>query len=218
MLDARLKMIYGLLPRGVLCDVGTDHAKLAVFAVIDGKAPFAYATDLRRGPLSAADRLIQKHGLAGKITTMLSDGFKDIPAPAFEATDCFVIAGMGGELIVNIIDGRHTDKYMVLQPMSAVNELMEYLFKNGYCILKRVFCRDGDKIYTAMLVKYDGVKRIPDIYFTTERNELFYEYLKREQARVRRALDGVAGSSKADKSRLPELSQLLKIIESELNK
>lgn len=218
MLDVRLKMIYDLLPQGVLCDVGTDHSKLAVYAVSEGRAPFAYATDLRKGPLSAADRLIQKHGLCDKIITMLSDGFLDIPAPAFEATDCFVIAGMGGELIANIIGGRHTDKYMVLQPMSAVNELIEYLSQNGYAVLKRVFCRDGDKIYTAMLVRYDGVKREPHLYFATERDELFYDYLERERLRVSRALEGVRGSDKADKSRIPGLVRLLQIIESELNK
>ena len=218
MLDTRLTMIFDLLPQGILCDIGTDHCKLAVHAVESLRAPFSFATDLRKGPLSAADRLIKKHGLENKITTMLSNGFLDIPKEVFESVDCFVIAGMGGELIANIIKGRPTDKYMVLQPMTAINELIEFLAKNGYAVKKRKFCRDGEKIYTAMLVKYDGVKREPDLYFASERDDLFYDYLNRERNRVTKVIAALNGSEKADKSRIPELEGLLGIIESELKK
>ena len=216
MLDTRLKMIYDLLPEGVICDVGTDHCKLAVAAVITGKAPMAYATDLREGPLSAAKKLIEKENLSGIIKTYLSDGFIDIPNSAFEKTDCFVIAGMGGELIANIISARHTDKYMVLQPMTAINELVVYLCNNGYNIIRRVLCEDGDKIYNAMLVRYDGVKREPDLYGVNDKNELFFKFMRREKKRVAIAISGIESSDKSDKARLEPLYNLLKVIEKEL--
>ncbi len=216
MLDKRLEMIYELLPNGVLCDVGTDHCKLAAAAVIRKKATKAYATDLREGPLSAAKRLIQKEGLQDKITTILSDGFLDIPEDIFKSVDCFVIAGMGGELIANIIKGRHTDKFMVLQPMTAINELVEFLLGSGYNIIKRTLCRDGDKIYNALLVKYDGKKRDVDLYGITDKDALFYEYMKKEKKRVETALYGIEHSEKSDKTRIPPLEKLLAIIEKEL--
>ena len=216
MLDNRLEMIFELLKGRVICDVGTDHCKLAAAAVLRGTADKAYATDLREGPLSAAKKLIEKEGLSDRIETFLSDGFLDIPDYAFENTDCFVIAGMGGELIANIIKGRHTDKYMVLQPMTAIIELVEFLSENGYEIIKRTLCRDGDKIYNALLVKFDGVKRTPDLYCVTDKNQLFYEYMHREQKRVVTAMEGIRSSEKSDKSRLAPLQSLLEVIEKEL--
>ena len=216
MLDTRLEMIYNLMPDGVMCDVGTDHCKLACACVLRGKSPRAFATDLREGPLSAAKKLIKEKNLSGKITPYLSDGFLNIPRIAFDVTDCFVIAGMGGELIANIIKGRHTDKYIVAQPMTAINELIFFLEKGGYEIIKHTLCRDGDKIYNALLVKYDGVSRTPDFYGHIEKDELFYEYMQREKNRVLKAIKGIEGSEKSDKSRLLPLKNLLEIIDKEI--
>ena len=215
MSDTRLEMIYDLIPCGVICDVGTDHCKLAAKCVQSGKSERAYATDVREGPLSAAKRLIEKEGLGDRITTYLSDGFLQIPKAAFDDTHCFVIAGMGGELISRIISGRHTDKYIAVQPMTAINELIDFFASEGYEILKHTLCRDGDKIYNAMLVKYDGTVRKPDYYGNIERNGLFYEYMKREKARVQKAINGINSSEKSDKSRLVPLVSLVEIIEKE---
>lgn len=215
MLDTRLEMIFELLPAGIICDVGTDHCKLAAAAIKRGRATHAYATDLNSGPLDAAKRLIQKEGLSDKIDTFLSDGFLQIPTPEFEKTDCFVIAGMGGELIRSIISARHTDKYMVLQPMTAITELVQFLSENGYAVLKRTLCKDGDKIYTAMLVRYDGEKREPDYYGGFEKDALFYEYIDRECAKYKKAIDGIRSSDKSDKSRLLPLENMLFVAERE---
>ena len=56
--------------------------------------------DLRVGPLSKARDNIHEYGLDDKIRTVLSDGFE-----AYEPRmgDTAVIAGMGGELIIDIL-------------------------------------------------------------------------------------------------------------------
>ena len=197
MLDKRLKTVYSLIPGGVLCDVGTDHCKLAVYAVESGLCPHAYATDLRKGPLSAARRTVERHGLSDKITLLLSDGFRDLPDEVFSQVDCFVVAGMGGELIERILRERPTGKPLVLQPQSAVYELCEFL-SDGYDIEKRLFCEDGDKLYTAMLCRCDGVKREYDPFRGAVRDGAFYTYLDRELSRIDVALDGMARSDRRD--------------------
>lgn len=204
----RIEMIYNLIPNGRICDVGTDHCKLAVMCVKTGKSETAVATDLRPGPLAAASRLIKKEKLEDRITTLISYGFDDIPNDLFDSIDTFVIAGMGGELIANIISRRHTDKTLVLQPMSAVFELCEFLCKNGYNIESRTFCREKDKMYTAMRVKYDGIIRPVDIFAGCADEPIFYEYLERELFRTDRAISGMKMSESPDSARLKELEEL----------
>jgi len=216
MLDTRLKMIYDLLPTGTVCDIGTDHGMLPVFCVKSGKSQRAFACDLREGPLSSAKRLIAKEGLSDKIKTVLSDGFLGLSDEDFESVDCFTLAGMGGELIMNILSARFTDKYMVLSPQSAVYETCEFLLSRGYDIKKRVFCAEGQRIYTAMLVKYDGVKRDTDCFYGCEKGDVFYMHLKRERERITKALTAMRGSEKSDKARAESLEKILEQIEREL--
>ena len=211
MLDKRLKMIYDLLPDGILCDVGTDHCKLAAYAVMKGRSTRAVATDIRRGQLAAAAKTVSERGLSEKITLLLSDGFRDIPDDVFSSVDCFVIAGMGGELIESILSARHTDKPLVLQPMSAVYELCEYLAKSGYRIMRRTFCRDGDKMYTAMLCAYDGVKREFDPFCGSERGEMYRQYLKRELLRLKRAISGMKMGTDVDITAPQQLYELIEM-------
>ena len=218
MLDIRLKMIYELLPPSeLLCDIGTDHCKLAAFAVEQGRAARAVATDLRSGPLSAAKKTVASHGLEDKIALLISDGFSDIPQDIFDNTDCFVIAGMGGELIENILRGRHTEKQLVLQPMSAIYELCDFLCENGYDIKKRVFCRDGDKIYTALLCRFDGIRRERMPFAGAVRDDTFYLFLEKELRRIDAAILGMSRGENADVQRLREFKKLKEMILAEKN-
>ena len=209
MLDTRLKMIYDMLPHGVVCDIGTDHGKLPVFCVKSGKSPRALACDINKGPLSAAAGLVKKEGLCDRITLILSDGFRDIPTAEFEAVDTFVLAGMGGELIESILSARFTKAELVLSPQSAVYELTDWLLSNGYDIKCRRFCKDGGRFYTAMLVKHDGVRRARDLFYGCEKSDVFYEYLVKERTRLEKARGAVAASEKSDKSRLADIDFIL---------
>ena len=213
MLDTRLNMIYDLIPQsGLICDIGADHCKLAIHAVTQGKTKYALATDLRRGPLEASARNVSANSLSDRIRLLQSDGFLNIPADIFDHTDCFVIAGMGGQVIQGILEGRHTDKWLVLQPMNAVYELCEYLADAGYDIKKRVFCTDGHRIYTAFLCRYDGISRTADYFKGAVRNKYFYMYLEKELKRIDAALAGIGLARSPDTAQKQNLEQLREII------
>ncbi len=213
MLDTRLNMIYDLIPQsGLICDIGADHCKLAIHAVKQGKTKYALATDLRRGPLEASARNVSANSLSDRIRLLQSDGFLNIPADIFDHTDCFVIAGMGGQVIQGILEGRHTDKWLVLQPMNAVYELCEYLADAGYDIKKRVFCTDGHRIYTAFLCRYDGISRTADYFKGAVRNKYFYMYLEKELKRIDAALAGIGLARSPDTAQKQNLEQLREII------
>lgn len=54
-LSPRLQSVADLVPKGArFADVGTDHAYLPVWLVLQGKIDRAVVSDLREGPLNRA--------------------------------------------------------------------------------------------------------------------------------------------------------------------
>ena len=154
-LTPRLAMVARLTPPGaVLVDVGTDHAYLPAALIQQGKIPYAIAADLRQGPLSRAKETVRECGLTDRIRFRLCDGLTGIRP---EEAECVAIAGMGGETIAHILSAapwtREKDVPLVLQPMSSLPDLRLWLQKNGYEILREELAREGETIYTAMLVQ-----------------------------------------------------------------
>ena len=128
-LDPRLGAISALVPEGaVLYDIGTDHARLPVWLAVNGKIRRAVASDVAEKPLVVARRNIDRFGVADRVDLRLCDG---IPADAAENADCIVIAGMGGETIVSILEAaawlRGSDVPLILQPMTKKEVLREWL-------------------------------------------------------------------------------------------
>ena len=154
-LSPRLRMTGALVPVGArLADVGTDHAYLPAALILEGKIPFAIAADLRRGPLSRAKDTVRELGLNGQVAFRLCDGLSGIRP---EEVDAVVIAGMGGETIAGILAAAPWVKErripLVLQPMSSMPDLRAWLVRHGYCIQMEELAREGDTLYTAMLVQ-----------------------------------------------------------------
>lgn len=153
-LSPRLRMVADMVPAGArLADVGTDHAYLPAALLLEKKIPAAVAADLRPGPLSRAKLTAEEYGLEKYISFCLCDGLKGISA---DQVDAVVIAGMGGETIRDILKAapwtRERNVPLVLQPMSTMSELREWLASNGYAIQEERLAQEGDTIYTAFLV------------------------------------------------------------------
>lgn len=154
-LSPRLRMVAELVPCGSrLADVGTDHAYLPAALLRWGKIPHAIAADLRQGPLDRARETVRRSGLTEQVEFRLCDGLSGI-APC--EIDAAVIAGMGGETIASILSAapwtRERDLPLVLQPMSSLPDLRLWLQQNGYRIVTEELAREGETIYTAMLVR-----------------------------------------------------------------
>ena len=154
MLTERLEKIAGCIECSTLADIGTDHGYIPIYAVKNGKCERAIACDVNNGPLNSADENIATYGLSDKIETRLSDGLE---ALGVGEADTVVIAGMGGFLIRDILergaDRITDDTVLLLQPMVAVAELREHLYKNGYNIFGELLAREGGKFYNILCVK-----------------------------------------------------------------
>ena len=70
---------------------------------------------------------------------------------------------VGGELISQIIENwefsKDRSKHFILQPMTKSEELMRWLFANGFSVIKRDCCTAANKCYTVILAEYSGEVR-----------------------------------------------------------
>ncbi len=161
-------------PNHTVCDIGTDHAYLPVYLIQNGIIESAFAGDLREGPLENAKSTVEKCGLEGKVTLKLSPGLEKFDG--YNLTD-FVIAGMGGNLISDILkDSPWVNKkgnHFVLQPQSHAEDLREYLYNTGFEIIKEKAVKDGKHIYIAIEAQFkEAPNKLPEIprwkYFVGE--------------------------------------------------
>ncbi|MBR6581138.1 MAG: Nif3-like dinuclear metal center hexameric protein [Ruminococcus sp.] len=156
MLDNRLKMCaYMISGKGIVCDVGTDHALLAAYLITNGKCEKVIASDINEGPLESARKTVEKHGISANVDLVLSDGLKDVNGAG--VTD-IVIAGMGGETIAKILsecpfelDGIR----LILQSMTKTDVLRKWLICNGFNIMSENGIEDGNKLYSVITATFD---------------------------------------------------------------
>lgn len=163
MLNPRLQACANYLQLGgVMCDVGTDHALLPVYAVEQGICTQAIAADIGAGPLAAAQRTISRSGLSDKIRTVLSDGLTRISKGML--TDV-VIAGMGGETIIHILETcpwKLDGISLILQPMTKAAALRGWLYRNGFVIRRETCAHEEKFLYAVMQAEFTGNVQEPD--------------------------------------------------------
>ncbi len=157
-LDARLSLCAEFVRDGSrVADIGTDHAYLPVHLILSGKIPCAIAADIGAEPLKSGTETVVKFALEDKISLRLSDGLQGISP---DEVDDIVIAGMGGETIIGILERapwvKESRLRLILQPMSKTHLVVEYLYKEGFEITMQKACVAGDKVYTVIAATYTG--------------------------------------------------------------
>lgn len=163
-LDTRLRAAAEMVPEGArLADIGSDHAYLPIALCLEGKIEYALASDINEGPVASARANIAKNGLASKIEAIRADGLD--MARDF-APDCITVLGMGGELIVSILERAEWVKdekiTLVVQPMTHAEILAEYLAENGFAVTDENIVSVGerdDRIYRLIKASYSGERR-----------------------------------------------------------
>jgi tRNA (adenine22-N1)-methyltransferase len=217
-LKGRLKLIYDMIPNcDILADIGTDHALLPAYALLNQRCRKAIACDVRTGPLERAMRTLKKYMLDDRMELRLGSGLE--PVGENEA-DVIVLAGMGGILITKLIQESmkkaQTANYLLLQPMTNQELVRPFLWESGFEIKDERLTREGDKLYQVILAYYSGKqrtewKRINEIIgekLITNNDPLLKDWLKdyiKKQQKI------VQGLKKADTGIL-QLSQEEKLL------
>lgn len=204
---------------GVSVDVGTDHGYLAVYLVKQGISDRVVACDINDKPLASARENIRKAGLVDKITTVISDGLDNVD---HKNVGNVIIAGMGGELIADIIsraDWLKTHKVnLVLQPMTKWDHLRKFLAENNFAVTDELPCVDSKFTYSVIQAVYQSNFKAPKLTLAylfgglvSGNTEEGRAYLRRQAKRLSAVGEGIshdpekAGESKNYLSAAAEL-------------
>ena len=154
-LSKRLALIASFIPReSVLADIGSDHAHLPAYAYQQGWIKKAIAGEVREGPYRTALATVQALGIGQAISVRLGDGFQVIERGE---ADTIVIAGMGGELISEILERGEAkltrETTLILQPNIREVTLRTWLDQHQWTIVDEAILEEDHHIYEVMVAK-----------------------------------------------------------------
>ena len=140
-LNAISDFIY---PYRRIADIGSDHGYLIKIAFDNHLIDYAYAIDNKKGPINSCKNNLKEYK---NVSYFLSDGLDDVD----ESIDCVIIAGMGGMLIISILE-KNKDKLknikrLILQANRDEYLLRKYLVENGFYIQDEKIIKEDNKYY-----------------------------------------------------------------------
>lgn len=172
MISKRLNVIASLIDSNKIIDIGCDHALLDIY--LTNKGINCVAIDNKETVLDKARENIKKNNLLDKIKIICSNGLENYNVLGNENV---IIAGMGTNTILNIIQNKEFNKIntLIIQSNNNLYELRKNVCKLGYYIDKEIVIFDK-KYYNIIRFKR-GFKKYSyfDYYFGLDMN---YEYKK----------------------------------------
>lgn len=222
-ISLRLKTIANMVDKcECVADIGTDHGYIPIYLVKNDICNKAIASDINKGPVEKAKFNVKLESMQDKIQCRLGGGLITIKP---EEVQGIVIAGMGGNLIRDIIeegiDVFKKAKFIVLQPVQNPEVLREYIYKKGYKIIDEELCIEDNKLYEIIKVRYDEeIQNIDSIYYEVgktlieKRHLLVKEYIEIKIQRYIKILKNITEESEGAKNRKAEVkNKIIKLEE-----
>lgn len=157
-LSERLAVVAESVPLdGRLADIGSDHAYLPAWLVLNDKIDFAVAGEVVEGPYQSAKQLVDSLQLDSKITVRLADGLEAVYLE--DHISVITICGMGGKLIRDILEkGKRLERLsgnerLILQPNIGEQIVRTWLQQNGYQIMIEHIVEEDHKTYEVIVAE-----------------------------------------------------------------
>ena len=149
-LTHRLQTLCSLLKSAKsFADVGCDHGYCSEYVLKNGLCKDVVFSDVSKGSLAKAEKLLAAYMECGQARAVLGDGFFGVS----KDTEEVLIAGMGGSEIISILSHEtygFMPKYFVFQPMHDSEKLRRYILENdGY--IERDFTFFDGKFYDVIV-------------------------------------------------------------------
>ena len=146
-LDTCLSLING---ERCITDVGTDHGRLPVYALKQGRTERAVAVDISEKSLKKATFLAEKEGVA--LTAVVCDGLQGVEK---EDASLVIIAGMGGREIVKIVEEAPFPlERAIFVPHTHAALLRGYVRERNARIERDIVVEEGEHYYPVILVDF----------------------------------------------------------------
>lgn len=200
-----------------MADVGTDHGYIPIYLVKNKIVERAIASDVNKGPVMKAKRNVALEGVEHQVECRLGGGLGVLQP---HEADGVVIAGMGGNLIRDIIeddlDVFKALDFAVLQPVQNPEVLRKHLVENNYVIIDEELCIDEDIFYEIIKVKHrEGHvnEKADEIYYEVskvlweKKHPLINEFIGRKIAKYEKVLLNIKENSHSAMSRKSEVQQ-----------
>lgn len=222
-LSKRLEMVASFVPTGaIVADIGSDHAYLPCYLVHKGIVSHAIAGEVVKGPYESAVKQVRAEGLAQQITVRMADGLA-----AVEETDkvtAVTIAGMGGPLIVSILE-KHpaalkTVTRLILQPNIHAKTIREWALVNGWALQDEVILEEDGKVYEVLVLQrgqmnLSEVETLVGPKLLASKSPVFVEKWSREIAnwqRVQKAISQAEPTAE-NEAKSKELTHLIQLVQ-----
>ena len=211
-LSQRLQAIADLVPAGAkVADIGTDHGFLPCYLAQSGKAEMVIACDVNAQPLALAQKNIMDYNVGDKVSTRLGNGLAVLKPGE---VDTVTIAGMGGALMIDILDASPMVvdrlKRIVLQPNVGAEAVRIWAEKNRWQIVAEDLIREND-IFSVIIVleqgRSDRFMSAVELYLgpklLAEHHPMLGLYISEEWEKTQHILDQLAKSD-SEESRKKE--------------
>jgi len=219
-LTERLLKIAQLVEYKTVADIGTDHAKLPVYLINNRICNKVIASDVADGPVKACESTVSRYQLKEFIHIRKGNGLDTLSVGEVET---IVIAGMGGDLISEILQNgdqvAKKAKEIILQPMTHIPQLRQFLKNNNYKIIEELLVKENNKIYTIIKVTHGKNQYVDEIDFIVspllmkKKDEILVEYILKLLNKYKTELIGLKKAVALDESSISVNLRIIKELE-----
>lgn len=196
-----------------LVDIGSDHAYLPVYLVLQDQIEWAIAGEVAQGPFQSAQATIDYYQVQDRIQARLGDGFQVVEPE--DRINLATICGMGGALIQAILEGGQDRQvlpsHLILQANNQVAQLRRYLVDQGYQIQAEALVEEKGQIYQILQAQASDQPQVlsdRQIFFgpfqLSQGGPTFTRYWQNEldhRLKIRQQMQGRSQASLTDQDR-----------------
>lgn len=222
-ISKRLETVARFVPQNArLVDVGSDHAYLPLFLLENGRVSYVIAGEVVEGPYQSALQNVQKSIYASQIDVRLANGLA-----AFDSQDqmtAISIAGMGGRLIVDILEAGKEKlgsiERLILQPNNRADDVREWLEHHDFMLVAETIVEENEKFYEILVAEHgkqsltSQEKRFGP-YLLQEVSSAFQRKWKKEQEKLAYALSQIPLEHERERvciqQKLQDISEVLDV-------
>ncbi len=181
-MDSRMQTVLNFVITGSrVADIGADHGYLSIELIRSGRASKVIATEKNIHPFEALVKNISGFDIEAR----LGDGLKILTAGE---VDTICIAGMGGALIIKILDDApdvvQSARQLILQPMNAVTKVRAWLAENNWTIADEDLAESAGIIYEIICAEKNCAPKI----FKRESSPLLKKFLTQRLEKIQYVL------------------------------